>query len=234
MALGSRSSRFWMASMTASCFHRLTRFRYSVVQRGRKAQRWQALRQRANVWRQFRDEYRRQAEPPVQQDLSSAYAGRSPITDHHRPSPLLQWIMRRAVPSGAQDRIRRILASLEGVQVAMSREEIPSFNRVDAEQMRDLHLPKLVKIYIDIPAAPRPEICTEQENRRVFRLNESLDQIKSKIDDILRNLAQHDIDAFTNNILFIVQKYLDSNGPFKLAFSKKQTICQLAIILPKI
>lgn len=38
MALSNRSNCFCMASMTASCFHRLTRFTFSLVQRGRRAQ----------------------------------------------------------------------------------------------------------------------------------------------------------------------------------------------------
>lgn len=138
--------------------------------------------------------------------------------DHRLPSPIPAIAVDyedERVPSGAQDRIRRILASLEGVQVAMSREEIPSFNRVDIEQMRDLHLPKLVKSYIDIPAAHRSEIFRRTGKSASFKLNESLDQMQSKIDDILRNLAQHDIDAFTNNIKFIGQKYADDDDPFK-------------------
>lgn len=119
------------------------------------------------------------------------------------------------VPPGAQDRVRRILACLQEVQVVIGREELPGFNQFDIEQMRELHLPKLVKSYIDIPAAHRSEIFRKTGKSASFILNESLDKMQGKIDDILRNLAQHDIDAFTNNTQFIGQRYADEDNPFR-------------------
>lgn len=118
------------------------------------------------------------------------------------------------VPGPAKDRIRRILACLQEVEVAMSRETIPGFSRIDVEQMRNLHLPKLVKSYIDIPAAHRSEIFRKTGKSASFILNESLDKMQAKIDEILRNLAQHDIDAFTQNTQFIGQRYSEEDNPF--------------------
>ncbi len=57
------------------------------------------------------------------------------------------------------------------------------------------------------------ENCTTDDTS--FILNESLDKMQGKIDDILRNLAQHDIDAFTNNTQFIGQRYADEDNPFR-------------------
>jgi hypothetical protein len=117
------------------------------------------------------------------------------------------------VPSGAKERIRRILACLVDAEKAMAREQIPGFTQVDVIQMREQHLPKLVKSYIDIPAEHRSEIFRKTGKSASFILNESLDQMQHKVDEILRNLAQHDIDAFTNNTKFIGQRYSDNN-PF--------------------
>ena len=117
------------------------------------------------------------------------------------------------VPGGAKDRIRRILACLSELEAAMQRMEVPGFTRIDIDQMRRQHLPKLVKSYIDIPEAHRPEIFRKTGRSASFILNESLDQMQHKIDEILRNLAQYDIDAFTNNTQFIGQRYSDTN-PF--------------------
>ena len=118
------------------------------------------------------------------------------------------------VPATAKDRVRRILACLQEVELAMSRESIPGFSRIDVEQMRSHHLPKLVKSYIDIPAAHRSEIFRKTGKSASFILNESLDKMQGKIDEILRNLAQHDIDAFTQNTQFIGQRYADEDNPF--------------------
>lgn len=117
------------------------------------------------------------------------------------------------IPVSAKDRIRRILACLHEVEAALSREDVPAFTRIDIEQMRDEHLPKLVKSYIDIPEAHRSEIFRKTGKSASFVLNGSLDQMQARIDTILRNLAQKDIDAFTNNTRFVGERYSDSN-PF--------------------
>ena len=117
------------------------------------------------------------------------------------------------IPEGAKQRIRRLLACLHEVETLMAREQIPGFSKIDMEQMRDMHLPKLVKSYIDIPPAHRSEIFRKTGKSAVIILNESLDQMQGRIDELMRNLAQNDIDAFTNNTRFIGQRYSDTN-PF--------------------
>ena len=119
------------------------------------------------------------------------------------------------VPSGAQSRIRRILACLHDIETTLSREQVPGFTRIDVEQMREQHLPALVKSYINIPPEHRAEIFRKTGKSASFILNESLDQMQAKIDEILRNLAQNDIDAFTNNTRFIGQRYADDDNPFR-------------------
>lgn len=118
------------------------------------------------------------------------------------------------VPPGAQDRVRRILACLHEIETLAARDSIPEFNPYEIAQMRDVHLPKLIKSYIDIPADHRSEIFRKTGKSASFILNESLDKMQVKIDDILRNLAQRDIDAFTDNTQFIGQRYGDEDNPF--------------------
>lgn len=117
------------------------------------------------------------------------------------------------IPGSARDRIRRILACLTEIENALAREDMPGFSRIDIDQMREQHLPKLVKSYIDIPEAHRSEIFRKTGKSASFILNDSLEQMQAKIDTILRNLAQKDIDAFTNNIRFVDERYTSQN-PF--------------------
>ncbi len=118
------------------------------------------------------------------------------------------------IPDSAKASIARILASIIDVEKAMDREAIPSFSRVDTDQMRDVHLPKLVQSYIDIPAGHRAEIFRKTGKSASTLLGESLATMQARVDEILRNLAQHDLDAFTNNTAFIGQRYADDDNPF--------------------
>jgi len=117
------------------------------------------------------------------------------------------------VPTGARAKIRAILGSLTEVEAMMDREQVQAVSRTEIELMRDEHLPKLVKSYIDIPAAHRAEIFRKAGKSASFILEESLDTMQGRIDEIARNLAQHDLDAFSSNAAFISRRYSD-NDPF--------------------
>ena len=119
------------------------------------------------------------------------------------------------LPDGARVKIRRILACLDEAAGAIQREQVPGFTRIDMEQMRDIHLPKLARSYIEIPAGYRGEIFRRTGRSASFILLESLDQMQAKMDEILKNLAQSDIDAFTENAQFIGQRYGDDDNPFR-------------------
>lgn len=119
------------------------------------------------------------------------------------------------LPDGARVKIRRILACLDEAAGAIQREQVPGFTRVDMEQMREIHLPKLARSYIEIPASYRGDIFRRTGRSASFILMESLDQMQTKMDDILKNLAQSDIDAFTENVQFIGQRYGDEDNPFR-------------------
>jgi len=118
------------------------------------------------------------------------------------------------IPDGAKGKIRGILASLTEVEAMMDREQVQAVSRTEIELMRDEHLPKLVKSYIDIPPAHRAEIFRKAGKSASFILEESLDTMQSRIDEIARNLAQHDLDAFSSNAAFISRRYSDSD-PFR-------------------
>ncbi len=119
------------------------------------------------------------------------------------------------LPDGARVKMRRILACLDEAAGAIQREQVPGFTRVDMEQMRDIHLPQLARSYIEIPAGYRGDIFRRTGRSASFILMESLDQMQAKMDDILKDLAQSDIDAFTENAQFIGQRYGDEDNPFR-------------------
>ncbi|WP_235079999.1 hypothetical protein [Asticcacaulis sp. AC402] len=138
----------------------------------------------------------------------------APAPQPPAPEPVRVEYSDPRVPEGAQKRIQRILESLKDVYDAAQREQAGGINRFELDQMRDLHLPKLVKSYIDIPPAHRAEIFRKTGKSASFILDESLDTMQAKLDGMLRSLAQHDLDAFTHNTQFIGQRYADKDNPF--------------------
>lgn len=119
------------------------------------------------------------------------------------------------IPQAAKAKAEQILRSIKEVEIAMEREQVPSFKRVNIHQMRDHHLPQLLQSYIDVPAAHRTEIFRKTGKSASFLLNNSLDKLQERVDTILRDLAQHDIDAFTNHTQFIDERYSNNeNNPF--------------------
>lgn len=118
------------------------------------------------------------------------------------------------IPASARQKIAGILVSLVEVEAMMDREQVRTVSRTEIELMRGEHLPKLVKSYIDIPPAHRAEIFRKTGKSASFILEESLDTMQGRIDEIARNLAQHDLDAFASNAAFISRRYSDRD-PFR-------------------
>ncbi len=119
------------------------------------------------------------------------------------------------IPDSAKAKAAQILAAIDAVEKAMEREQVPSFNRVDTVQMRDIHLPQLLQSYIDVPPSHRSEIFRKTGKSASFLLGASLDKLQERVDSMLRDLAQHDIDAFTNNTKFINERYSTDDNPFR-------------------
>ena len=119
------------------------------------------------------------------------------------------------IPASAKHKARQILTSIEAVGKAMEREQVPSFSRVDTVQMRDIHLPQLIQSYIDVPEFHRDEIFKRTGKSASFHLGASLDKLQERVDTMLRDLAEHDLDAFTNNTRFIDERYSNDDNPFR-------------------
>lgn len=118
------------------------------------------------------------------------------------------------IPAVAKAKAMQILSSIEAVEKAMVREQVPSFSRVDTAQMRDVHLPQLIQSYVDVPLEHRDEIFKRSGKSASFHLGASLDKLQERVDIMLRDLAEHDIAAFTNNTRFIDERYSNDENPF--------------------
>jgi hypothetical protein len=105
--------------------------------------------------------------------------------------------------------IRKMLGELD----QRARERSLFDEKLELERLRSKHLPALLRSYADIPPEHRAEIFRETGRSASFLLNERLDKIHGRLDEMSRQLARGNLDAFAENIRFVDTKY-GASSPF--------------------
>lgn len=146
--------------------------------------------------------------PAAAEDLSVASVREIPKA----PSPTA-WTDDDRLPASALQRVKKIdvlLTDLE--QEAETRclfEE-----RLEIGRLKTTHLPRLLQSYVDIPPDHRAEVFRETGHSASFLLNERLDKILGRLQELSRQLARGNLDAFAENIRFVDSQYSPSSSPF--------------------
>jgi len=99
----------------------------------------------------------------------------------------------------------------------MTQADQSAFDRIvlgELEQLRDEHLPKLLRSYIDVPAEFRKEIFKKTGRSASFVLEEALGKMRARVEALARDLAQSELDAFANNADFVSRRYGKVEDPF--------------------
>ncbi|PZT94000.1 hypothetical protein [Sphingomonas sp.] len=118
------------------------------------------------------------------------------------------------IPPLARERIDTILTRIREVETAIRRQPVQASSEIELARMRDVHLPRLVRSYVDIPAAHRGEIFRRTGKSASFVLVDSLDRMLRHLDSTLEDIANLGIDAFTTNTRFVAQRFSDEADPF--------------------
>lgn len=84
----------------------------------------------------------------------------------------------------------------------------------ELRQMRGEHLPKLLRSYIDVPPQHRKEIFKNTGRSASYLLEDALDKMRGRVEALSRDLAQSELDAFSNNAEFINRRYGQIDDPF--------------------
>lgn len=105
--------------------------------------------------------------------------------------------------------IRKMLGELD----QRARERALFDEKLELERLRSKHLPALLRSYADIPPEHRAEIFRETGRSASFLLNERLDKISDRLEEMSRQLARGNLDAFSENIRFVDTKY-GASSPF--------------------
>lgn len=85
--------------------------------------------------------------------------------------------------------------------------------KIELQRLRTSHLPLLLRSYVSIPPDHRAEVFRETGRSASYLLNERLDKILGRLHEMSRQLAQGNLDQFTQNIRFVDKNY-GSSGPF--------------------
>lgn len=99
----------------------------------------------------------------------------------------------------------------------MTQADQSAFDRIvlgELVQLRDEHLPKLLRSYIDVPAEHRKEIFKKTGRSASFVLEEALGKMRARVEAMSRDLAQSELDAFANNADFVSRRYGKVEDPF--------------------
>ena len=111
------------------------------------------------------------------------------------------------IPDASRSHIAQVLALIAEIETAATGEASWSPLLIEIHQLSEVHLPRLIKSYIDIPAAHRAEIFRKTGRSASFLLNEGLEKMNDRLRAMSLSLAQGNIDAFTRNMGFIDMRY---------------------------
>lgn len=84
---------------------------------------------------------------------------------------------------------------------------------LELHRLKTRHLPSLLRSYVEIPPEHRAEIFRETGQSASVLLNERLEKILDRLNEMSRQLARGNINAFAENIRFVDMQYGDSS-PF--------------------
>lgn len=117
------------------------------------------------------------------------------------------------LPAQARERLANIRHLIQTIE-ARSSERGGVGDLSELERIKAVHLPRLVKSYVEIPAEHRAEVFRETGRSASYLLNEQLDKMIGRLKDMSKMLARGDVDAFTQNIRFIDNQYGSGFSPF--------------------
>jgi hypothetical protein len=115
------------------------------------------------------------------------------------------------IPDASRQKLRSVRALIADLEKRGGNEGLGSTLLIDLRQMREVHLPRLIQSYIDIPPAHRSEIFRKTGRSASYVLNDGLDTMAERLQAMSRSLAQGNLDAFTDNLRFIDSRYGDGS-----------------------
>ena len=111
------------------------------------------------------------------------------------------------VPTASKSRVARLIALISDLEARGDANGALASTQAEVRQMRDVHAPRLISSYAEIPREHRAEIFRSTGQSASYNLNAGLDRMIARLEQLSRTLAQDDIDGFADNLRFIEQRY---------------------------
>lgn len=145
----------------------------------------------------------RDPEPPAVTEMTVQRAAQPVRSDPEMPG----------LPADARPRVQAINELLESIDRRIGQDLLGQPLVIEMEQMRDRHLPKLLRSYVEIPPDHRREIFRKTGRSASTHLAESLDAMSQRLQDIDKALASEHLDTFEDNARFISRTYGRGSDP---------------------
>lgn len=111
------------------------------------------------------------------------------------------------LPTASKSRMVRLIALISDLEARGDESGALASTHAEVRQMRDVHVPRLIASYAEIPREHRAEIFRSTGQSASYNLNAGLDRMIARLEQLSRTLAQDDIDGFADNLRFIEQRY---------------------------
>jgi hypothetical protein len=120
----------------------------------------------------------------------------------------------RRIPDNSRKLVKTICALITDIEKRCEQQEVFCPNTMEIRMMRDVHLPKMLISYIEIPEQHRAEIFRKTGRSASYMLNEGLNKMAERLNSMSTSMAQGNIDTFTQNLRFIESRYGEEFTPY--------------------
>ncbi len=117
------------------------------------------------------------------------------------------------IPDNSRALVVKIRELIDDIQKRAAQAEDFSQTGVEIRMMRDVHLPKMLISYVEIPEQHRAEIFRKTGRSASYMLHEGLSKMADRLTAMSVSMAQGNIDTFTSNLRFIESRYGEEFKP---------------------
>jgi len=137
------------------------------------------------------------ATPPAAREMTVEPTKRVVAVDPEMPG----------LPSSARPIVGSINDLMRVIERRVGADAIKQPMLIEMEQMRDVHLPKLIRSYVEIPEPHRREIFNKTQKSASVHLCGALEDMMTRLNAIDRDLSAEHIETFEDNMRFISRQY---------------------------
>jgi hypothetical protein len=117
------------------------------------------------------------------------------------------------IPDNSRALVKSIRELITDIDKRAAQQEAFCPNGIEIRTMRDVHLPKMLISYIEIPEQHRAEIFRKTGRSASYMLHEGLKKMADRLTAMSTSMAQGNIDTFTSNLRFIESRYGEEFTP---------------------